>query len=127
MYATATDNQVDAKLLAGSARTVALLNCIDDSTNEKDGMWKKTNTVAASRNFDIEFTKKYKYVLISTTDINGAKSCNFFNLGTDAVVTHTDGKQTQFDLSNITVFESVDPSGGVTPTETDTPRPPAEQ
>ncbi|MCR5708328.1 MAG: carbohydrate-binding domain-containing protein [Ruminococcus sp.] len=127
VYATATDNQVDAKLLVGSTRTVALLNCIDDSTNEKDGMWKKTNTVAASRNFDIEFTKKYKYVLISTTDINGAKSCNFFNLGTDAVVTHTDGKQTQFDLSNVTVFESVDPSGGVTPTETDTPRPPAEQ
>jgi len=127
VYATATDNQVDTKLLAGSTRTVALLNCIDDSTNEKDGMWKKANTIAASRNFDIQFTKKYKYVLISTTDINGAKSCNFFNLGTDAVVTHTDGKQTQFNLGNISVFDNVDPSGGVTSTETDTPKPPAEE
>ena len=126
VYATATDNQVDKAMLAGSTRTVALLNCIDDSTNEKDGMWKKANTIAASRNFDIQFTKKYKYVLISTTDINGAKSCNFFNLGTDALVTHTDGKQTQFNLSNISVFDSVDPSGGKTATETDTPRPPAD-
>ena len=127
LYVTATDNQVDTKLLAGSARTVALLNCIDDSTNEKDGMWKKANTIAASKNLDIQFTKKYKYVLISTTDINGAKSCNFFNLGTDTAVTHTDGKQTQFNLANVSVFDSVDPSGGVTPTETDTPKPPAEQ
>ena len=126
VYATATDNQVDKALLAGSTRTVALLNCIDDSTNEKDGMWKKANTIAASRNFDIQFTKKYKYVLVSTTDMNGAKSCNFFNLGTDALVTHTDGKQTQFNLSNISVFDSVDPSGGKTATETDTPRPPAD-
>ena len=126
VYATATDNQVDKALLADSTRTVALLNCIDDSTNEKDGMWKKANTIAASRNFDIQFTKKYKYVLVSTTDMNGAKSCNFFNLGTDALVTHTDGKQTQFNLSNISVFDSVDPSGGKTATETDTPRPPAD-
>ena len=58
--------------------------------------------------------------------MNGAKSCNFFNLGTDALVTHTDGKQTQFNLSNISVFDSVDPSGGKTATETDTPRPPAD-
>ena len=126
VYATATDNQVDKAMLAGSTRTVALLNCIDDSTNEKDGMWKKANTIAASRNFDIQFAKKYKYVLVSTTDMNGAKSCNFFNLGTDALVTHTDGKQTQFNLSNISVFDSVDPSGGKTATETDTPRPPAD-
>ena len=126
VYATATDNQVDKAMLAGSTRTVALLNCIDDSTNEKDGMWKKANTLTASGNKDIQFTKKYKYVLVSTTDMNGAKSCNFFNLGTDALVTHTDGKQTQFNLSNISVFDSVDPSGGKTATETDTPRPPAD-
>ena len=126
VYATATDNQVDKAMLAGSTRTVVLLNCIDDSTNEKDGMWKKANTLTASGNKDIQFTKKYKYVLVSTTDMNGAKSCNFFNLGTDALVTHTDGKQTQFNLSNISVFDSVDPSGGKTATETDTPRPPAD-
>ena len=126
VYATATDNQVDKAMLAGSTRTVALLNCIDDSTNEKDGMWKKANTLTASGNKDIQFTKKYKYVLISESKMNGAKSCGFTNASTGAAVTHTDGKQTQFNLSNISVFDSVDPSGGKTATETDTPRPPAD-
>ncbi len=114
VYATATDYQVDKALLTDSTRTIALLNCIDDATNTKDGMWKKANTIAASKDLDIQFTKKYKYVLISTTGINGAKSCNFWNLGTSAAVTHTDGSETQFNLSKISVFDSVDPSGGKT-------------
>ena len=111
VYATATDNQVDKALLAGSTRTVALLNCIDDSTNEKDGMWKKANTLTASGNKDIQFTKKYKYVLISESKMNGAKSCGFTNASTGAAVTHTDGKQTQFQLGSVSVFDNVDPKG----------------
>ena len=111
VYATATDNQVDTALLSGSSQTVALLNCINDATNEKDGMWKKANTVAANGNKDIAFTKKYKYVLVSDPAINGAKSCTFTNLSTGAAVTYTDGKQTQFQLGNISVFENVDPAG----------------
>ena len=111
VYATATDNQVDKALLAGSTRTVALLNCIDDSTNEKDGMWKKANTLTASGNKDIQFTKKYKYVLISESKMNGAKSCGFTNASTGAAVTHTDGKQTQFQLGGVSVFDNVDPKG----------------
>ena len=111
VYATATDNQVDKAMLAGSTRTVALLNCIDDSTNEKDGMWKKANTLTASGNKDIQFTKKYKYVLISESKMNGAKSCGFTNASTGAAVTHTDGKQTQFQLGSVSVFENVDPKG----------------
>ena len=111
VYATATDNQVDPNLLAGSTRTIALLNCIDDTTNEKDGMWKKVNAISSSANNKVEFTKKYKYVLISESAMNGAKSCGFTNLGTGAKVTHTDGTQTQFQLSSVTVFENVDPSG----------------
>ena len=121
VYATATDNQVDTALLSGSSQTVALLNCINDATNEKDGMWKKANTVAANGNKDIAFTKKYKYVLVSDAAINGAKSCGFTNLSTGAAVTHTDGKQTQFQLSNISVFENVDPSGGSSSAEVTTP------
>ena len=121
VYATATDNQVDTALLSGSTQTVALLNCIDDATNEKDGMWKKANTIASSKDSKVEFTKKYKYVLISDSSINGAKSCSFYNIGTGAQVTHTDGKQTQFQLSNISVFENVDPSGGSSATVTPTP------
>ena len=111
VYATATDNQVDKAMLAGSTRTVALLNCIDDSTNEKDGMWKKANTLTASGNKDIQFTKKYKYVLISESKMNGAKSCGFTNASTGAAVTHTDGKQTQFQLGGVSVFDNVDPKG----------------
>ena len=111
VYATATDNQVDKAMLAGSTRTVALLNCIDDSTNEKDGMWKKANTLTASGNKDIQFTKKYKYVLISESKMNGAKSCGFTNASTGAAVTHTDGKQTQFQLGSVSVFDNVDPKG----------------
>ena len=114
--ATATDNQVDTNLLSGATRTIVLLNCIDDATNEKDGMWKKANTLVPGNTKDIEFTKKYKYVLISTSSIDGAKSCGFTNTSTGNPVTHTDGTQTQFQLSGVTVFENVDPAGStVTP------------
>ena len=110
VVATATDNQVDEKLLAGTTQTTALLNCIDDPTNEKDGTWKKANGIAAN-GAEVQYTKKFKYVLYSDTAINGAKSCGFKNLSTGAAVTHTDGKQIQFQLSLVTVFDNVDPSG----------------
>ena len=122
VYATATDNQVDEKILAGSTQTVALLNCIDDATNEKDGTWKKANAIVPNNTTGIEFTKKYKYVLISDKSINGAKSCEFINASTSAPVTHTDGKQIQFQLGLVTVFNNVDPSGStITPPSTETP------
>lgn len=113
VYATATDNQVDEKLLSGTTQTTALLNCIDDASS-KDGTWKKANVIAANGNKKIQFTKKYKYVLVSDNSINGAKSCSFVNLSTSAAVTHTDGKQTQFNLGLVNVFENVDPSGAST-------------
>ena len=110
VYATATDNQVDETLLTGTTQTTALLNCIDDPTNEKDGTWKKANAITDGSK-DVQFTKKYKYVLISTSTMNGAKSCGFRNVSTGNSVTHTDGKQTQFQLSLVTVFDKVDPAG----------------
>ena len=110
VIATATDNQVDEKLLAGTTQTTALLNCIDDPSNEKDGTWKKDNAIV-SGSLDVKYTKKFKYVLYSDTEINGAKSCGFKNLSTGAAVTHTDGKQIQFQLSLVTVFDKVDPAG----------------
>jgi len=125
VYATATDNQADAKLMSGTTQTTALLNCIDDVTNTKDGTWKKANVIAANGNKDIEFTKKYKYVLVSDADINGAKSCGFTNLSTGTAVTHTDGKQTQFQLSLVTTFENVDPNGGSASSGSVTPETPA--
>ena len=122
VVATATDNQVDEKLLAGTTQTTALLNCIDDPTNEKDGTWKKANAIAANST-EVQYTKKFKYVLYSDTAINGAKSCGFKNLSTGAAVTHTDGKQTQFQLSLVTVFDNVDPSGVAKSDVVSTPAP----
>ena len=110
VIATATDNQADEKLMSGTTQTTALLNCIADPTNEKDGTWKKDNSIVTG-SLDVKYTKKFKYVLISDKSINGAKSCGFKNLSTGAAVTHTDGKQTQFQLSLVTVFNNVDPSG----------------
>ncbi|HRR77273.1 MAG TPA: carbohydrate-binding domain-containing protein [Ruminococcus sp.] len=120
VYATATDYQVDTKLMSGTTQTTALLNCIDDTTNEKDGTWKKANAIAPNGG-KVEFTKKYKYVLISDTSIDGAKSCSFTNVSTGNSVTHTDGKQTQFQLSLVTVFEKVDPSGTQTAEQPENP------
>ncbi|MBO4493904.1 MAG: carbohydrate-binding domain-containing protein [Ruminococcus sp.] len=122
VIATATEAQIDQTLLAGTTQTTVLLNCIDDSTNEKDGTWKKDNAIVAG-NVDAKYTKKYKYILYSDTSINGAKSCGFKNLSTGNSVTHTDGKQTQFQLSLITVFDSVDPSGALKSDVVPTPVP----
>ena len=124
VVATATDNQVDEKLLAGTTQTTVLLNCINDPSNEKDGAWNKDNAIV-SGSVELKYQKKYKYVLYSDTSINGAKSCGFKNLSTGAAVTHTDGKQTQFQLSLVTVFDNVDPAGmaksDVVPTPTPDP------
>jgi len=117
VFATATDYQISTTLFEGTTRAVALLNCIDDATNEKDGMWKKANTLIPTLDTtDIQFTKKYKYVLISTESMANAKSCDFKNLSTGAAVTHDDG-QTQFQLGLgnvvgfVTIFDNVDPAG----------------
>ena len=122
VYATATDNQVDVTLMSGTTQATALLNCIDDSTNTKDGTWKKANAISSDSKNTVEFTKKYKYVLISESKMNGAKSCDFTNLSTGTPITHTDGTQTQFQLGLgnavgfVTTFDSVDPSGStITP------------
>ena len=126
VYATATDNQADEKLLTGTTQTTVLLNCKDDATNEKDGTWKKANAIVPINTTDVEFTKKFKYVLVSTSSINGAKSCEFINASTSTPVTHTDGSQTQFQLGLVTVFNNVDPSGStITPPSTDTPEQPS--
>ena len=110
VIATATDKQADEKLMSGTTQTTALLNCINDPSNEKDGTWKKDNAIVTG-SVDVKYQKKFKYVLFSDTSINGAKSCGFKNLATGAQVTHTDGKQTQFQLSLVTVFDNVDPAG----------------
>ena len=110
VYATATDNQADEKIMTVSQSTL-LLNCVNDPTNEKDGTWKKANAISGGSN--VEFTKKYKYVLISgDTKVKDMRSCLLTNLSTGKLVSHTDGKETLFQLNQgIAVFDNVDPSG----------------
>lgn len=110
VYATATDKQADEKIIKVS-QTTLLLNCVNDPTNEKDGTWKKSNAISGGSK--IEFTKKYKYVLISgDTKVKDMRSCVLTNLATGKVVSHTDGKQTLFQLNQgLGVFDNVDPSG----------------
>ncbi|MCR5601356.1 MAG: carbohydrate-binding domain-containing protein [Ruminococcus sp.] len=110
VYATATDNQADEKIMTVSQSTL-LLNCVNDPTNEKDGTWKKSNAISGGSK--VEFTKKYKYVLISgDTKVKDMRSCSLANLSSGKLVSHTDGKQTLFQLNQgIAVFDNVDPSG----------------
>lgn len=117
VYATATDNQTDETLMSGTTQTTVLFNCIDDATNTKDGTWKKANTIVPGEK-KVEYTKKYKYVLISDSAINGMRSSSFTNLSSGAKVTYTDenGQHDLFQLSpGVNVFDNVDPSGTLIP------------
>ena len=69
--ATATDNQTDSTLMTGTTQGTFLLNFVDDTSNT-DGCWKKANSFGG-----FEFTKKFKYVLLSTPDYTKGKEITF--------------------------------------------------
>jgi hypothetical protein len=131
VIATATDNQVDEKLIKAETQPVILLNCIADPTNEKDGTWKKANNLEwtvmrpeMNVNTDkTDFQKKYKYILISTYSIT-AGTTNFTNTNVNKWITHTNSEESLFAVSNgINVFNNVNPAGAadnvnVPPSET---------
>ena len=131
VYATATDNQADDKLIKSDAQPVILLNCKDDATNEKDGTWKKSNILqwesmnGTGQNVTAEFTKKFKYVLISTETIK-AGTTHFVNTAAGKWITHTNDQEGLFPVSNgVNIFENVNLAGaeaGVpVPPSTETP------
>ncbi|MCR4861312.1 MAG: carbohydrate-binding domain-containing protein [Ruminococcus sp.] len=112
VIATATDNQ--AKNVTASGQAVMLLNCIDDATNTKDGTWKKANTlIVSSMSGKVDFTKKYKYVLMSDPSMLTGKQVFIQNLGNGADVAYGTGeaKSVRFDLTNsVNTFDNVDPA-----------------
>ncbi len=119
--ATATDNQTDSTLMTGTTQNTLILNCVDST--ETDGCWKKANSFGG-----FEFTKKYKYVLLSTPDYTKGKELTFdvASNGTafGPAVMHS-GNNTKFAVSGIintfnevTILTALPPSDVVTDTPT---------
>ncbi len=120
--ATATDNQTDSTLMTGTTQNTLILNCVDST--ETDGCWKKANSFGG-----FEFTKKFKYVLLSSPDYTKGKEITFdvASNGTTigSGVMHS-GNNTKFAVSGIintfnevTILTSVP----LPDTGTDTPTP----
>lgn len=109
VVATATDNQTDTALLTSSQVTM-LFNCVDCPDNT-DLMWKKANSfILADQNIQCSFTKKYKYVLISSPELAQGTDVTITNAATNASVVYGADKLANFTAkANINVFEDVDP------------------
>ncbi len=119
--ATATDNQTDSTLMTGTTQNTLILNCVDST--ETDGCWKKANSFGG-----FEFTKKFKYVLLSSPDYTKGKEITFdvASNGTTigSGVMHS-GNNTKFAVSGIintfnevTILTALPPSDVVTGTDT---------
>ncbi len=112
--ATATDNQVDTKLMTGTTQNTLIFNCVDST--ETDGCWKKANSFGG-----FEFTKKYKYVLLSSPDYTKDKELSFTNASNSSAVMHS-GNSFKFAVADvINTFNEVNPSAAVPPTDTPAP------
>lgn len=109
VVATATDNQVDQTLLKSSQVTM-LFNCIDCPDNT-DLMWKKANAFLFELNgVECNFTKKYKYVLVSSLNFTQGAHLNIKNTATGNFIVHGADNSNEFvSTSTVTVFEDVDP------------------
>ena len=101
--ATATDNQVDTTLMTGTTQNTLILNCVDST--ETDGCWKKANSFGG-----FEFTKKYKYVLLSSVDFVKGADIDIKNTATGNLVLHGAEQTPVFTpTGTITVFDMVNP------------------
>lgn len=113
--ATATDNQVDTTLMTGTTQGTLLFNCVDDTSNT-DGCWKKANSFGG-----FEFTKKFKYVLLSTPDYTKGKEIMFSNASNGSAVQHS-GNSFKFAVADvINTFSEVNPAAAVPPSVNATP------
>ncbi len=115
--ATATDNQIDTTLMTGTTQGTLIFNCVDDTANT-DGCWKKVNSFGG-----FEFTKKFKYVLLSSPDYTTGKKMQFTNASNGSAVMHS-GNSAEFAVSGvINTFNEVNLSEAVPPTDTGTDTP----
>ncbi len=107
--ATATDNQVDTTLMTGTTQGTLILNCVDST--ETDGCWKKANSFLFELNsFECNFTKKYKYVLVSSGDFVQGADLDIKNTATGNLVLHGAEQTPVFTpTGTITVFDKVNP------------------
>jgi hypothetical protein len=115
VFATATDNQ--AENVTATQGTI-LLNCIDDTT-ATDGCWKKANALNVSGlTVSVNsYLKKYKYVLISDSQIESGKTYTLENKSTGATVTYGSDDSSKFTTSGtITTFNDVNPAGATAST-----------
>ncbi|MBR3970380.1 MAG: carbohydrate-binding domain-containing protein [Ruminococcus sp.] len=112
--ATATDNQVDTTLMTGTTQGTLLFNCVDSA--ETDGCWKKANSFGG-----FEFTKKFKYVLLSSPDYAKGKEIMFSNAVNASAVQHS-GNSFKFAVADvINTFSEVNPAAAVPPSVNATP------
>lgn len=109
---TATDNQTDTSILTSSQVTM-LFNCVDCVDNT-DFMWKKANSFAFDNSAEFAFTKKYKYILISSPDF--IKGADYYitntSINVNIVFGNSDAMTNIFNAQdNVTVFDEVNPAG----------------
>lgn len=108
VVATATDNQAEG---VSASQGTMILNCVDDTTTT-DGCWKKSNNISLSSGFKTEFTKKFKYVLISDASLSNGSAYTLKKEGNGAVVTFNSGADNSFALTDtLTVFDTVNLAG----------------
>ena len=114
VIATATD--IQAAAVTAENQAVILLNCIDDAENTKDGMWKKVNTlVVSTMKGKLDFTKKYKYVLMSDPSMKVGDQVSVENVNYKSTAVHNVGETSEsyrFMLTeSVNTFNNVDPVG----------------
>ena len=115
VIATATDNQADTALMSGTTQGTMLLNCV--ASGETDGCWKKANAITTGNIKAYKWQKKYAYVLLSDASIKADDTYKLTNVSTSANA--TTGGSADFKMTGaVTVFDSVNPTGDGTSTDT---------
>ena len=115
VIATATDNQADTALMSGTTQGTMLLNCV--ASGETDGFWKKANAITTGNIKAYKWQKKYAYVLLSDASIKADGTYKLTNVSTSANA--TTGGSADFKMTGaVTVFDSVNPTGDGTSTDT---------
>lgn len=112
--ATATDNQANSAIMTGTTQGTLLFNCVDDTANT-DGCWKKANSFGG-----FEFTKKFKYVLLSSPDYTTGKELTFTNVFNSSRLLHGEYNAAFAVSGIINTFDNVKLAAAIPPTDTGT-------
>ncbi|MBR5514079.1 MAG: carbohydrate-binding domain-containing protein [Ruminococcus sp.] len=113
--ATATDNQIDTTLMTGTTQNTLLFNCVDDAANT-DSCWKKANSFGG-----FEFTKKFRYVLLSSPDFTTGKEFTFTNASNGSALLHGENNAKFVVSGAISTFDNVQLAAASPPSDTPAP------